>query len=55
MNENSISAGDVVELKSGGPLMTVEGVDDNVAKCTWFDNDGDYCSNIFSKKALKKA
>lgn len=33
--------GDVVQLKSGGPKMTVDGVDDEVgrlqAKCSWFN------------------
>ena len=28
--------GDVVQLKSGGPLMTVSEIDGNVVHCRWF-------------------
>lgn len=38
MATHSISAGDVVQLKSGGPEMTVEGQggDDGYWICAWF-------------------
>lgn len=29
--------GDVVQLKSGGPQMTVESVEEKGVICTWFD------------------
>ncbi|WP_326525899.1 YodC family protein [Sphingomonas sp.] len=32
-----IVAGDIVQLKSGGPYMTVEWIEDGVAFCSWFD------------------
>jgi uncharacterized protein YodC (DUF2158 family) len=32
--------GDVVMLKSGGPLMTVSGRDINLVQCMWFAEDG---------------
>lgn len=39
--DEEIKAGDVVQLKSGGPLMTVNTVGDNygtkTAWCAWFD------------------
>jgi uncharacterized protein YodC (DUF2158 family) len=39
-----IKAGDLVNLKSGGPTMTVDWVSDAsgtlTAGCSWFDNNG---------------
>jgi uncharacterized protein YodC (DUF2158 family) len=29
--------GDVVQLKSGGPRMTVEGYEDGLVVCVWFE------------------
>lgn len=34
----SFNAGDTVQLKSGGEIMTIEEIDDNSATCVWFDN-----------------
>ena len=55
-----IKCGDVVQLKSGGPLMTVEdignynygGGGENQAKCTWFEKTKKY-QDVFSLEALK--
>lgn len=34
---NQIQAGDVVELKSGGPNMTVKWISGTECYCEWFD------------------
>ena len=32
----NFSVGDIVQLKSGGPIMTVESVDEEGLSCIWF-------------------
>jgi len=51
---NEIKKGDVVELKSGGPHMTVEIPRDDVGlvACSWF-NKGEHCSQSFVPEALR--
>ena len=48
--------GDVVQLRSGGPKMTVDGLDDQAgkvqAKCSWF-NDGIRMSDLFEFHSLR--
>lgn len=34
---NEFAPGDMVELKSGGPRMTVESVEKDIVICTWFE------------------
>ncbi len=54
--------GDTVQLKSGGPEMTVTDIQDSVSSqrqikiiiCTWFDK-GKYDSHAFDSEALTKA
>jgi uncharacterized protein YodC (DUF2158 family) len=36
----AIKAGDCVELKSGGPLMTVAKIEGPEVTCVWFANGG---------------
>ena len=40
---DAFKAGDTVKLKSGGPLMTVEGIgtmhNTRLVRCTWFIDD----------------
>ena len=49
-------AGDLVELKSGGPVMTVEDDSsmDKSYKCSWFAGDK-HQSNWFAEAALQSA
>ena len=39
MAQKEIKVGDVVQLKSGGPLMTVSEIISNKVKCEWFDKN----------------
>lgn len=53
-----IKAGDLVQLKTGGCLMTVERTDDgatyNYVYCIWFDDVGELRKNTFHKNSLRK-
>jgi uncharacterized protein YodC (DUF2158 family) len=49
-----LKAGDVVELKSGGPTMTIEWIDNRGAMCLWFDGS-DAKQKLFSVASLVKA
>jgi uncharacterized protein YodC (DUF2158 family) len=33
----TFQVGDVVQLKSGGPKMTVDGYEDGLVVCVWFE------------------
>lgn len=37
--QKEFKVGDVVELRSGGPLMTVVATGDNQIRCCWFGTD----------------
>jgi uncharacterized protein YodC (DUF2158 family) len=41
LDEIILSAGDVVQLKSGGPKMTVSILDDSKSVCQWFDAESE--------------
>lgn len=50
--------GDVVRLKSGGPLMTVQHKSNgrtNEYRCTWFDDSAKFCSSVFRGETLSAA
>ena len=50
-----LQEGQVVQLKSGGPLMTVMSVEDNGwVKCVWFDAK-DRRSDFFKEPTLELA
>jgi uncharacterized protein YodC (DUF2158 family) len=59
--ENKIEIGDVATLNSGGPLMTVEEVRDNVtsgqkeAHCVWISNGSLVMRFTFPSKSLRVA
>ncbi|WP_256378756.1 DUF2158 domain-containing protein [Bradyrhizobium sp. URHD0069] len=36
----ALRAGNLVRLRSGGPLMTVVGIEDDQVNCAWTDRDG---------------
>jgi uncharacterized protein YodC (DUF2158 family) len=51
--------GDVVQLKSGGPIMTVTGFgkDNNAnerVNCTWFDDKDNEKNGAYPAEALQK-
>ncbi len=42
MNKISeIKIGDIVQLNSGGPLMTVESIEGDSCDCCWMNENGD--------------
>jgi uncharacterized protein YodC (DUF2158 family) len=46
--------GDVVQLKSGGPVMTVESVEPSGVICTWFDAKNNHQQRRFLEVTLEK-
>ena len=55
-----MKTGDVVQLKSGGPKMTVSKLGEfrskpgrQTALCTWFDKDEKYQEQVFEPDQLK--
>ena len=56
--DNVIKAGDVVQLRSGGCLMTVcrvgQTIETRPIDCVWFDDSGKYCSGDFVVATLRR-
>ena len=58
MDKAVFKSGDLVRLKSSGPLMTVDHKIDHKSPageayvCCWFDSTSKYCSAIFSVDTL---
>ena len=54
----SLNPGDVVQVKSGGPKMTVITVGDNygspVVWCEWFDEKGEPKKSSFAPSSVTK-
>jgi len=55
---DSFNVGDKVQLKSGGPFMTVESVEtfgnSDTVECVWFNNDDESHRESLPAAALKK-
>lgn len=51
--KNSFKEGDEVQLKSGGPKMTVEEVDGENITCIWFDSKNTPQHKTFIDATLK--
>ncbi|MBD8008758.1 YodC family protein [Acinetobacter pecorum] len=50
----SFNVGEVVQLKSGGPLMTVSETNDaGVVECTWFNSENNIQKQAFNQEMLK--
>jgi uncharacterized protein YodC (DUF2158 family) len=47
--------GDVVQLNSGGTLMTVEAVNGDSITCVWHDSDNKVVEHVYNAKMLKVA
>ena len=50
---NDIKPGDLVRLKSGGPVMTVAWVEEGDAFCQWFDSKGSPCGQRYALVVLE--
>jgi uncharacterized protein YodC (DUF2158 family) len=58
MEENltPFNTGDVVELKSGSPKMTVKDIDFTNVICTFYDEQAkDFKTNVFDMDLLQKS
>lgn len=50
---STLNIGDTVQLKSGGPIMTVEGENhEGGIVCQWFDNNGELRAGGFPEQSL---
>jgi uncharacterized protein YodC (DUF2158 family) len=50
---NEFKEGDVVQLKSGGPRMTVTKISGEQCRCKWFDQNNPK-SSLFEASILQK-
>lgn len=52
--EIEVKIGDVVQLKSGGPTMTIEDIEDSgKVRCKWFDRDQTLYTETFKLDMLE--
>lgn len=52
--QSKIDKGDTVQLKSGGPVMTVQVCSQNLAYCVWFDEESTRKEGSFEVGTLVK-
>ncbi|WP_312310326.1 YodC family protein [Stenotrophomonas indicatrix] len=50
----NFNPGDQVQLKSGGPIMTINSIEDGEAWCEWFDKNGEHHAQAFSLIVLTR-
>jgi len=53
-NPAPFRSGDLVRLSSGGPLMTVIGIEGDQVNCAWTDFDGNLQSERLPRDALER-
>lgn len=53
-DDNTLKIGDIVILNSGGPLMYVEEINDDIITCGWEDYNGMKTYDKFPSKCLTK-
>lgn len=53
--EAQFKQGDIVELKSGSDLMTVQSINGDSIECVWFDQKRKLQTNVFKAGMLEKA
>ncbi len=51
--DTQFKLGDIVSLRSGGPLMTIAMMDGQSAFCEWFTNEQQPQSRLFALTSLK--
>lgn len=54
MADGNLQAGDRVQLKSGGPVMTLDSEAEGSWWCQWFDNKGELKGGTFAPHMLTK-
>ncbi|EME9804124.1 DUF2158 domain-containing protein [Vibrio alginolyticus] len=47
------SIGDCVQLKSGGPVMTISDIDGTTVRCQWFDDKQEVKTRDFRAETLE--
>lgn len=53
-NSVPLQEGDLVQLKSGGPVMSLQMIAGARASCMWFDQDGKLHERTFQLDTLRR-